>query len=1261
MLQQSLLDFAETSTSGTITSPWGTWEDLLLASAVLKHGTNNWSTISEELQSRVVLFNLSPSLFSAEACKCRFLTLNGRFSSCVSSSRDEHLEIHSIPWFEELRKLRVAQLKIELEHYDGSIGSLQRKLKRLKAERAQSGLVNKPAGKLAAPNDSSDHHDLKRSSEDAVQAEKLLEAPSPGERVSSQTSVQVLLRESGTGDSEQARSDAGSEQGGLQANVASPGCEDIYTDNALPNDSREPPPSRDRCSTDVKAADLQQSSTERSDSVLDPGQIEEADTVDIDLLSVGQLDHVSSAQIDRTESEDPQIVLVPESEEFCQAMDIDKGEGLQEAELATTVESSETQAKEERKSVTERVEDDVECGAKLRQAEPMDIDDCYGNMGTESPPAEELSMEASSIGCKEEEEKLSCASGVREDALLIQSSCSGANAMDLLRLAYGSVQDATPVSTPEASNATEPPVEPSTMTSSPDNLPAATDLEDLRASAALEKNSDGEFLTSNEEILALKVQEDSLLDTPTPNDYLCMEQTLPVDSSLAKSPLQKLNNYADNPPSSLNNQLVGHDSPSSSHLPSSILTSQLETETLDVPSVQIPQPQFLASVISDHHHSEENPGLVLENQLIPQQEVHDSIKKAVEMADKEVTESNDAETRSSNMDMESLRSPGRESGSLEEHPKADETGVIPGAMDSGGKSLADAGLSIPSVDIKPKLLTEVSEEDSLLLHVMKLKGTNLSSLWKSQNTNCHNDSIVEEGKESSSEATDPGKQVKLDNVTEGITSRSEEGSGTDPHGIAMTEGSLLLKVRQFKSRSGRLKVSMKQPEQILPATVESTSRMLDLSGVGRRDASAIEVFSTRRSRLKLSKNRCPGEDQAKEKEVQAVQSAPKAKEDDFEMQDCKDEKDSQPERSEVSSPPDEAIDKSPMSKRIKTQTKLLPKMLPLLECLRSINAHRFAPLFKQRQESQDNDRYKCLIKRHMDLNTVGSLLEEGMYSGIPEFFRDLLLVFNNALVFYSRDSQEFGAARILRECVMKEMERLLQTEAPQKVAIRPTRKREFKKLGEVVNFISAPPASEGKRRVTLRSSSIDHVVYESNVDGELGSGGAELGLGPQSSLISDTEVENSSQVKELEMERKEQHAKNFSKGSTRSKKAKVQVNVDDKIDQLPAKKHKDKEKNAKRPEDMGTKHPVKNDLVSSHGLKKSSQNFVKSKETSSKEPGISRKAKYLSARHATVHQEEARNSLGGRGSRNTQSTPPVTNSVTRGNQSSIQVLKRGRS
>ena len=48
---------------------------------------------------------------------------------------------------------------------------------------------------------------------------------------------------------------------------------------------------------------------------------------------------------------------------------------------------------------------------------------------------------------------------------------------------------------------------------------------------------------------------------------------------------------------------------------------------------------------------------------------------------------------------------------------------------------------------------------------------------------------------------------------------------------------------------------------------------------------------------------------------------------------------------------------------------------------------------------QNKQQYRNMIRRHMDLGTIREKLEEGSYSDILEFFWDLLLVFNNNLIF----------------------------------------------------------------------------------------------------------------------------------------------------------------------------------------------------------------------------------------------------------------------
>lgn len=136
------------------------------------------------------------------------------------------------------------------------------------------------------------------------------------------------------------------------------------------------------------------------------------------------------------------------------------------------------------------------------------------------------------------------------------------------------------------------------------------------------------------------------------------------------------------------------------------------------------------------------------------------------------------------------------------------------------------------------------------------------------------------------------------------------------------------------------------------------------------------------------------------------------------------------------------IETSPMSRRSRREPKVPGKLLPLLECLRTITSHKFGSLFKHKLESQNKQQYKNMIRRHMDLGMIRARLEEGSYSGSLEFFRDLLLVFNNALIFYHKSSQENGAAWVLRQLANNEMAKIFQTEALLKQEGPSTRKRD---------------------------------------------------------------------------------------------------------------------------------------------------------------------------------------------------------------------------
>uniref|UniRef100_A0A0E0AXI3 Bromo domain-containing protein n=1 Tax=Oryza glumipatula TaxID=40148 RepID=A0A0E0AXI3_9ORYZ len=122
---------------------WGTSEDLLLACAVSRHGTASWDAVAKEMQSRCP----SAAVFTPATCRLRFRVLHRRFSGGVTAENEdadggeeeEEPDAAAVAgWVEELRELRVAELRREVEKYDLSIGSLQSKVKRLKEEREKS-------------------------------------------------------------------------------------------------------------------------------------------------------------------------------------------------------------------------------------------------------------------------------------------------------------------------------------------------------------------------------------------------------------------------------------------------------------------------------------------------------------------------------------------------------------------------------------------------------------------------------------------------------------------------------------------------------------------------------------------------------------------------------------------------------------------------------------------------------------------------------------------------------------------------------------------------------------------------------------------------------------------------------------------------------------------------------------------------------------------------------------------------------------------
>ncbi|XP_047308468.1 uncharacterized protein LOC124911967 [Impatiens glandulifera] len=112
---------------------WGTWEELVLGGAVVRYGTQAWDVVSSELRARIRTPNHPYIFFTPQVCKAKYEDLQQQYSGCTA-------------WFEELRKKRVDQLKLELEKSEESIGSLESKLEVLKSQSRETSKDGLSAG-----------------------------------------------------------------------------------------------------------------------------------------------------------------------------------------------------------------------------------------------------------------------------------------------------------------------------------------------------------------------------------------------------------------------------------------------------------------------------------------------------------------------------------------------------------------------------------------------------------------------------------------------------------------------------------------------------------------------------------------------------------------------------------------------------------------------------------------------------------------------------------------------------------------------------------------------------------------------------------------------------------------------------------------------------------------------------------------------------------------------------------------------------------
>ncbi|KAI6705044.1 hypothetical protein NL676_008006 [Syzygium grande] len=93
----------------------------------------------------------------------------------------------------------------------------------------------------------------------------------------------------------------------------------------------------------------------------------------------------------------------------------------------------------------------------------------------------------------------------------------------------------------------------------------------------------------------------------------------------------------------------------------------------------------------------------------------------------------------------------------------------------------------------------------------------------------------------------------------------------------------------------------------------------------------------------------------------------------------------------------------------------------LMRIFDSVVEHKSASIFYRRLNCQKRGRYKRLIRQHMDFHTIRSRISSLAITSSTEVFRDLLLLVNNSLVFYSRRTREHKSALLLRDIVTQKL------------------------------------------------------------------------------------------------------------------------------------------------------------------------------------------------------------------------------------------------
>ena len=142
--------------------------------------------------------------------------------------------------------------------------------------------------------------------------------------------------------------------------------------------------------------------------------------------------------------------------------------------------------------------------------------------------------------------------------------------------------------------------------------------------------------------------------------------------------------------------------------------------------------------------------------------------------------------------------------------------------------------------------------------------------------------------------------------------------------------------------------------------------------------------------------------------------------------------------------------------------------------------HFFKLIFESLFILQDGERYSGTIRRHVDLETVRSRLvgataaaaAAACYASASEFYRDMMLLCANALVFFPRGSPEHAAALQLRALVSKQVSKDRQPHAGAKAPAAAAEEEEKKKPAKADADSAGPLLEKAPLIVCRKRSSI---------------------------------------------------------------------------------------------------------------------------------------------------------------------------------------------